>query len=147
MRETIDTPRLRLIPISDAEAEAILRGDLSAVNAGEGWPHEDTLDGLRLAPGWFVSLDGVVIGDCGTHGPADEHGDVEIGYGLAEPYRGRGYGGELVLALSQWLLGRPDVRRVVTRVLVGNVPSRRVLERAGFVLEGDDGETVSYALG
>ena len=146
MRETIDTPRLRLIPISAAEAEAILRRDLSAVNAGEGWPHEDTLDGLRLAPGWFVSLDGVVIGDCGTHGPADEHGGVEIGYGLAAPYRGRGYGGELVLALSQWVLRQPGVRRVVTRVLVDNAPSRRALERAGFVLESDDGETVSYAL-
>jgi RimJ/RimL family protein N-acetyltransferase len=134
MRETIDTPRLRLIPISDAEAEAILRGDLSAVDAGEGWPHEDTLDGLRLAPGWFVSLDGVVIGDCGTHGDADDEGRVEIGYGLAAPYRGRGYGTELVTALARWLLRQDGVSCVVAETDAGNAPSRRALERAGFRL-------------
>jgi RimJ/RimL family protein N-acetyltransferase len=36
---------------------------------------------------------------------------------------------------------------VVTSVLADNIPSRRALERAGFVLEADDGATVSYALG
>jgi hypothetical protein len=29
------------------------------------------------APGWFVTLDNVVIGDCGTHGDPDERGDID----------------------------------------------------------------------
>ena len=133
-REPIETERLRLVPIRREQAEAILRGDLSSVRAGEGWPHADTLDGLRLAPGWLVEADGVVIGDCGTHGPPDADGRVEIGYGLAAPYRGRGYGTELVTALAQWLLRQEGVSCVVAETEAGNVPSRRALERSGFRL-------------
>jgi RimJ/RimL family protein N-acetyltransferase len=130
-REPIETERLRLVPVTDEQAAAILAGDLSVVRAGEGWPHADTLDGLRLAPGWLVELDGAVIGDCGVHGEP-EGGTAEIGYGLAAPYRGRGYGSELVGAVSQWLLRQPGITRVVAETDPGNAASRRVLEKAGF---------------
>jgi Acetyltransferase (GNAT) domain len=87
------------------------------LRAGEGWPHADSYDGLRSATvdsyAWLITLEHVVIGDCGTHGTADEDGDIEIGYGLAEPYRHRGYGGSIVPPLTAWLLARPEVRRVV----------------------------------
>lgn len=99
------------------------------------------------AAGWFVTVDGVVIGDCGTHGAPDESGDIELGYGLAAPYRGRGYGTEVVIGLSRWLLGQDSVRRVVARrVAVDNTPSRRPLERTGFVLESADKQHTWYAL-
>jgi RimJ/RimL family protein N-acetyltransferase len=134
-------------------ARAVLAGEDSGVEAGEGWPHADTLDGLAMGlrggqgPGWFVILDGVVIGDCGTNGEPNETGDVELGYGLAAPYRGHGYGSEVVAALSQWLLERPRVRRVVAcGVLEANVASRRALERAGFELQSVDDGHASYAL-
>jgi RimJ/RimL family protein N-acetyltransferase len=38
--------------------------------------------------GWFITHQGRIIGDFGTHGPVDDNGGVEIGYGLASPYRG-----------------------------------------------------------
>jgi ribosomal-protein-alanine N-acetyltransferase len=149
----IATARLVLAPVSDELAAAVVAGDVSALAAGEGWPHDDTLDGLRMAlehghaAGWFVTREGVVIGDCGTHGEPDESGDVELGYGLAAPYRGRGYGTEVVIGLSRWLLGQHGVRRVVARrVAVDNTPSRRALERAGFVLESSDAQHTWYAL-
>jgi RimJ/RimL family protein N-acetyltransferase len=150
--ERIRTARLVLEPLSVEDARAIVAGDLSSVRPAPGWPHDDTLDGIRIALAhgvsttWLVLLDGVVIGDCGLHGPPDEAGDLEIGYGLAEPSRGRGYGTELASALSDWVLAQPGVRRVVARdVLADNAASRVVLERAGFVLETDFGSTVSYA--
>jgi RimJ/RimL family protein N-acetyltransferase len=148
----ITTARLVLAPVSYELAASVVAGDVSAVTAGEGWPHEDTLDGVRMtltggALCWFVTHEGVVIGDCGTHGEPDELGDAELGYGLAAPYRGRGYGTELVIGLSRWLLGQDGVRRVVaSRVAVDNTPSRRALERAGFVLESADEEHTWYAL-
>ena len=153
-REAIETPRLVLVPISPELADAVLSGDLSGVRAAEGWPHADTLGPFRVAvkrnvelPGWFVMLDDLVIGDCHTHGAADAEGDIEIGYGLAAPYRGLGYGTELVKGLSAWLLAQPGIRRVVARhVPVSNVASRRVLERAGFVLERADEQHTWYAL-
>jgi hypothetical protein len=86
-----------LQPLSRELAHALVAGDLSSVEAGEGWPHADTLDGLGMSvqhghePGWLVLLDG--LGDGGTLCPPDETGDDEIGYGLAGPYRGLGLRG------------------------------------------------------
>jgi RimJ/RimL family protein N-acetyltransferase len=152
--EPIATGRLHLVPMAPEVVAQMLAGDLSATRAGEGYPHEDTLVPMRTAakygvdlPGWFVTLDGVVIGDCHTHGSADQAGDIEIGYGLAEPSRGRGFGSELVKAFSAWLLRQEGIRRIVARhVPVDSVPSRRALESAGFVLEDANDEYTWYAL-
>jgi RimJ/RimL family protein N-acetyltransferase len=150
--ERIETERLVLVPLPVAMARSIAGGDLSVVEHAEGWPHADTLDAVRMAardedpwPVWLVTLDGCVIGDCGTAGPVDASDDVEIGYGLAAEHRGRGYGAELVGALSLWLLGRPGVRRVVAQVAAGNIPSRRALERVGFEPLRSDDDHVTYA--
>lgn len=153
-RDRIETERLVLVPVAPEVVPQVLAGDLSGVRAGEGWPLEDTLVSWATAvrkgvdlPGWLVTLDGIVIGDLNTHGDVDHDGDIEIGYCLAEAYRGRGYGTELVSGASEWLLGRPDVRRVVARhVRVDNVPSRRALESAGFILEQEDEQYTWYAL-
>jgi len=148
----IATPSLVLEPLSVEGARAIVAGDVSRVRSGRGWPHADTIDGLRIAltrghaPGWLVTLDGTVIGDCGTHGDPDERGDVELGFGLAAPYRGRGYGNEMAGALSGWLLAQPGVLRVVGRVELSNTPSRRALERAGFILESSGPLYAIYVL-
>jgi RimJ/RimL family protein N-acetyltransferase len=148
----ITTSRLHLVPVSREVAAAVVSGDVSAVRAGEGWPHDGTIRGLRMAlrhghaPGWFVTLEDVVIGDCGVHGEPDESGDVELGYGLAESYRGRGYGTEVAISLSRWLLGQDGVQRVVGRAALDNPPGRRTLERAGFTLESVDDEYARYVL-
>ncbi|HEY8704338.1 MAG TPA: GNAT family N-acetyltransferase [Gaiellaceae bacterium] len=154
LQEQIETRRLVLVPMSTDAARAILSGDLSVVAHAEGWPHADTLDAVCMAvdedaawPVWLVTLDGRVIGDCGTVGHVDEAGDIDIGYGLAAEHRRAGYGTELIEGLSQWLLRQPGVRRVVAReVLADNTPSRRALERAGFRLERSDGGLVWYSL-
>jgi RimJ/RimL family protein N-acetyltransferase len=68
---------------------------------------------------------------------------VEIGYGLAAPSRGQGYGSEAVAAITEWLLARPEVRQIRACTLVDNTPSRRVLEKAGFTYTGiEDGEAI-----
>jgi RimJ/RimL family protein N-acetyltransferase len=152
--ETISTERLILVPLDETVARAVLAGDFSSLETADGWPHDDTLDAMRMAtaPGsctlvWLVRLGELVIGECGTVGGLSDRGDVEIGYGLAAEHRGRGYGNEVVEALSRWLIARPQVERVVAReVLAENVPSRRALENAGFVLEREEGGLTWYAL-
>jgi uncharacterized damage-inducible protein DinB len=62
---------------------------------------------------WFAIVDGLVIGEGGTFGPPDADGAIEIGYGLAKPYEGRGYEAELAAGVTELLLARPDVSRVV----------------------------------
>jgi RimJ/RimL family protein N-acetyltransferase len=150
----LQTARLRLVPLTAEMARAILAGDLSGLaaaglTAADGWPHEDTADGLAMAgkggypPGWLVTVSGAVIGDIGTHGPVDEAGRVEIGYGLAAPSRGQGYGSETVAAVADWLLSQPGVRQVRAHTLTDNAPSRRVLEKAAFAYIGlDQGEAL-----
>jgi RimJ/RimL family protein N-acetyltransferase len=126
----------------------VLAGADPGLPLAEGYPHADTFDALRgLAEhgtsdedgGWFVTLrdDGRVIGDCGTVGWTDADGRVEIGYGLAAPFRGQGYGTEAVRALADWVAAQPGVRTVVADVEIGNEPSRRLLERLGFALDGE----------
>jgi [ribosomal protein S5]-alanine N-acetyltransferase len=154
-RPPVATARLVLEPVGRAEVEAFLAGDFCNVTRGDGWPRERTEAGFPpwelslqadVEVNWLVTLDGVTIGDCFTHGGADDAGDIEIGYGLAAPYRGSGYGTELVAGLAGWLILHPEIHRVVARnVDASNTPSRRALEAAGFLLEADDGVHVAYA--
>jgi RimJ/RimL family protein N-acetyltransferase len=149
--ERIVTPRLVLEPITREVAEAILDGELSAVRAGQGWPHRDTRDVLAIAlsegvaPGWFVLLDGQVIGECGPQRAANAAGEVELGYGLAAPYRGRGLAKELVRAMSDWLLRQPGIRRLIACPSVENPASRAVLVSAGFEPVGRQAHHLIYA--
>lgn len=144
--EHLTTPRLALRPFDPETARAVVEGDLSMLEPAEGWPHEDTVDGLSGAvkygwpAGWMITLGGKIIGDCGTHGPADPQGVVEIGYGLAANYRGHGFGTEVVGAVTNWLLGLPEISAVVASTLADNFPSRRVLEKNGFSFTGFDDE-------
>ena len=73
----------------------------------EGWPHDDTLDAIRMTTTpdggslvWLVMLGAVVIGECGTIGGLNDAGEIEIGYGLAAEHRGFGYGNEVAEALG-----------------------------------------------
>ncbi len=146
-RPRLVTERLELVPQSLAAVRALVEGREPGLPLAQGYPHADTLDGLRIAAahatedaalgGWFVvrAADGAVIGDLGTKGVVDERGRVEIGYGLSASFRRQGYGAEAVAALVSWLGTRPGVRAVTAEVEVGNDASRRLLERVGFVVE------------
>ena len=156
-RPSVATSRLVLEPVAREQVEALLAGDFRGVRRGDGWPRQADEPGSppwqlsldrEVEVNWFVTLNGLVIGDCFTHGGADIAGDIEIGYGLAAPYRGLGYGSELVAGITGWLILHPRIKRVVARnVAAGNLPSRRALERAGFLLERDDGVHADYAFG
>ena len=46
-------------------------------------------------------------------------------------------------AITDWLLSQPGVRQVRAHTLTDNMPSRRVLEKAGFTYVGlDEGEAL-----
>lgn len=145
--------------MSPALAAAVVDGDLTDLQRAPGWPTADTLDGLRIglagtAPGepdlgWFVVRrdTGEIIGDCGWKGGPDPTGTAEIGYGMAAPLRGRGYGGEAVGGLASWALSQPGCRRLTAEVRTENLPSRRLLERLGFTLWRSEPPHVWYERG
>lgn len=128
----------------------MLDGSFVGFAVARGWPGEDAVGVLRRmlepggAPVWFVLLDGVVVGECGMHGPPVD-GSVEIHYGVVPGYRGRGLGTEACRGLTEWLLARDGVCRVEARThAAGNAASRRVLERAGFALAQLDRDMAWY---
>jgi ribosomal-protein-alanine N-acetyltransferase len=150
-------PRLRLERLGVARARALLAGDYSGVDPAPGWPHEDTMDGVRVEAEHAQSDEqtgflairhdtGQVIGEAGWKGGPDAEGVAEIGYGIAAPSRGQGLGTELVGLITGWVVAQPEVRSVVAGALAGNLPSRRALERNGFVLTREEPPDVWYAL-
>ncbi|HTW06655.1 MAG TPA: GNAT family N-acetyltransferase [Acidimicrobiales bacterium] len=148
--DPLQTSRLSLEPVTAQLALSIAAGDVAGLGAAEGWPQAGTKNGVALAiehghpAGWLVRWDDRVIGDCGIRSPVDDTGCVEIGYGLAELYRGRGFGTEVVVAISDWLLGQSSVSAVRATTLVTNAASRRVLEKAGFAIVGTTQDGVVY---
>lgn len=148
----LQTARLKLEPITAEVARSIAVGDVAELQPADGWPHEHTKNGIDMAlrhghpAGWLVRFEGRVIGDCGIHAPVDDNGSLEIGYGLAAPYRGRGFGTEVATVISGWLLSQPGVSVVRATTLPANVASQRVLEKAGFsVVRSGDAE-IAYEL-
>ena len=63
-------------------------------------------------------------------------GTAEIGYWLGAAYWGRGIATEAVRAATAYGFAALDLRRIFAGVFAWNPSSRRVLEKAGYSLEG-----------
>jgi RimJ/RimL family protein N-acetyltransferase len=61
---------------------------------------------------------------------------MEIGYDLILNERGKGYGTEAVQIIVDHLFLTKDIVRIQAVTNVENIPSQRVLEKAGFQKEG-----------
>jgi RimJ/RimL family protein N-acetyltransferase len=61
---------------------------------------------------------------------------VELGYWLGREYWNRGIGAQAVRAISAWAFAQWDIDRIWAGVFDWNPASARVLEKAGFTLEG-----------
>ncbi len=75
---------------------------------------------------------GALVGDLGVRRLTEAHDAAEIGYTVAPPYQRRGYATEAVRAVSDWLLGRRALARVIAVMDGRNAASIAVAERAGF---------------
>ncbi len=88
---------------------------------------------------WAIrSAEHGVIGGIGAfmNGGPDSHKD-EIGYWLAEPFRGHGLMTAVVQSFCAYLYdSRPALVRIEAGVFAHNPASVRVLEKAGFEKEG-----------
>ena len=61
---------------------------------------------------------------------------VEIGYWIGKPFWGQGIMTEVVRGFSDYWLQNSDFVRLEAMVFAPNLASKRVLEKAGFTLEG-----------
>lgn len=130
------TKRLTLTPLSPEE--------LRERTASESDPHMaealgEMLSGCEEHPEsylWYTEWriaqkDGTPIGSLGFRGEA-ENGAVEIGYGIDEPYRGKGYATEAVRCAVDWALSQEGCYFVTAETEEDNAASQAVLTKLGF---------------
>lgn len=104
---------------------------------------QDSRDWLNVAltqdpeTNFAIDIDGQLVGTIGLQLGEDVYRQsAEIGYWLAEEYWGRGVVSEAVRALSDWGFQTFGLLRIHAYVFENNAASVRVLEKAGFELEG-----------
>ena len=134
-----DLRTLRLITPTPAEASAlsrgkptvraftIARGSLPPASFFRTWdwdPHG------WLRPRLFV-IGATVVG-AGGFKPIWRPGELEVGYGVAPRFQGRGIATAALLLLAQLASQSPEITAVTATVRRDHAASIRVLEKAGF---------------
>jgi [ribosomal protein S5]-alanine N-acetyltransferase len=110
-------------PYTQADAEAFIRGMLDAEQG--------------TAYTWAIAVDGVAAGSIGVFRKANIHRrTAEMGYYVAEACWGRGIATLAVTAACDWVFAHTDILRIYAEPFARNGASCRVLEKAGFLLEG-----------
>jgi len=148
----IRTERLLIRPMEPADAPALhARRNDPEVARYQDWvlPYGvEQAEGLvaamaahpgPAAKGWWMATvcqaGGEPIGDVAV-GSSAQGRTAEVGYTFDRAHWGNGYAVEAVGALVDWLLDDVGVIRVTASIHPDNRPSAMVLERTGFVWEG-----------
>lgn len=150
----LETERLRLRPLTEADAPEIIRlfSDARVLAYLDLDPPCDTTeraeamirwmnDGFAHRGGarWGITLRGSddrILGTCGFHEYKPKDRRVDIGYDLMPEYWGKGYVTEAARELVRWCFAALDLHRVQADLTEGNLGSQRVLEKLGFTHEG-----------
>lgn len=110
-------------PYTEGDAEAYIKGMLSA----------DPDKVFAFA----ITLDDEAIGSIGVFRGENIHArTAELGYYIGEPYWGNGYTTCAVRQVCEYVFARTDIIRIYAEPFARNAASCRVLEKAGFQLEG-----------
>ncbi len=72
-----------------------------------------------------------LVGVAALIGRPDEEGEVELAFGITSEFKGRGFAGEAVTALTAWALAN-GAKRVVTHLDAEDAGAMRILEKSGF---------------
>jgi ribosomal-protein-alanine N-acetyltransferase len=153
---TIETDRLVLRPVTEADADAVFAAcsnpNLTRFTLFE--THKTRNDSLDFVRDYVASsyaqkapdplaitlkgdTDPRMIGAIGCRWVPAAGPILELGYWIAEHLWGRGIATEATTAVLRYVFATfPFVERVQSRVIVGNPASARVLEKAGFQYEG-----------
>jgi RimJ/RimL family protein N-acetyltransferase len=162
----LNTNRLTLIPLTLEITKSLLNGNRQyiehlGIKCDEKWPTEDTMDILpiinnsleqsKLPTGfeaWMIvdKTNIKIIGDIGFHGRPNEHGEVEIGFGLVKNERGKGFGSEALNAIMDWLSHQESVKVIQAECLISNKPSAVILEKAGLKEMTRDDEFIYWKM-
>jgi [ribosomal protein S5]-alanine N-acetyltransferase len=148
--ETIKTSFGLIRPWRAEDATAVVKyGNNRKIwsNLRDGFPYPYTLEAaqsfiknaIQQSPVTYfaIATPEETIGGIGVTPNADVHRlTAEMGYWLGEPFWGRGIMSETVRVFSDWVFERLGLVRIYAEPYARNQASARVLEKAGFELEG-----------
>jgi ribosomal-protein-alanine N-acetyltransferase len=150
----IETPRLRLVPMTLEIVEAVIARDRGAAERAAGasmpedWPNDDliarafplSIEAIRADPAcrlWGDSLvlarDGAprIVGSVVFHGrPSD--GVAEVGYGIEDGSRGQGLATEATRACVDWALEQQGIIAVQATTFPWHHASLGVIRKLGM---------------
>jgi ribosomal-protein-alanine N-acetyltransferase len=152
----IETERLLLVCLLPEDIEALIAGDAKrvALQTGFTFPPDDPNRGVDLSwhlralrtdrtqLAWRIRViversSNTVVGSINLKGPPNADGDVEIGWGLNENARRKGYATEASAAVINWAIKRRGVTSVSATIPDDNYASQRVAARLGLVRTND----------
>ena len=79
-----------------------------------------------------------IIGGICFHGEPDDNGEVEIGYGIDNDYRNKGYMTETIAGLIHWIKNRNEIKTIKALTDKSNLPSIQVLKKNKFKISEQD---------
>ena len=83
----------------------------------------------------------------GFKGYPDSRGEVEIGYGIAPAFRGRGYTTEAVRVMIEWAFDAPECIAVIAaEVDKANSASIRILEKVGMSIYRETNDNLYWRI-
>ncbi len=88
---------------------------------------------------WTIILKGEnrMVGDLCFMGFPNDSGEIEIGYGTYEDFRGNGYMTEAVGGMVDWAKRQPAVKAITASTNKTNVASYTILQKNQFVQIGE----------
>lgn len=88
----------------------------------------------------------IIIGEVGFKGLDTEEGQLEVGYGTEERFRNKGYMTEALTELIKWAFfqDKVKIRKIIAMTLSDNIPSQKVLEKAGLLLSHEEGSKLYW---
>lgn len=136
--------------ISDADNLAVMLNNKKILNnLRDGLPYPYTIDDAKeyiysmihcdktkTFP-FAITVKNQVIGSIGVFRCDNIHfRTAEMGYYIGEPYWGQGFGTSAVEQVCNYIFVNTDIIRIFAEPFATNMASCRVLEKAGFQLEG-----------
>ena len=140
--------RLRCYRRDDVDAIPAQANDLDVARyMSRNFPHPytrsdaeawlDIVLGQHVPINFAIEVDGAVAGGIGFFLFNDERfGTADVGYWLGRAFWGRGIATYALKTIVRYGFLDLELRRIQSRVMAANVASARVLEHAGFTLEG-----------
>jgi [ribosomal protein S5]-alanine N-acetyltransferase len=86
------------------------------------------------------------VADVCFQGEPNQQGEIEIGYGTYEAFRGKGYMCEAVQAMIGWAKQQPKVKAIIAATDKTNVASYKILEKNKFIKVGESAEQFNWRL-